>query len=210
MKGSEHQILIPFNVWKSREKVWDTRSLTETVIYLGYVSPPRLEETNNRVSNHDKIHSIMKEKKPLFSVYDINETRNGLISLFKTETIPEINILKIYTPTRIRIGNCAIQRSQFAYRIRAKIRVRRIKKRESPPLTLNNLKFNSKFNYTISFKCTLCKNHVTMRIRDLKAKRKTPICKEHKQVMYIQKVTKKRPKNDGNISIPKIIYEVDH
>jgi hypothetical protein len=49
-----------------------------------------------------------------------------------------------------------------------------------------------------------------MRIKDKTRKRETPICKKHKQTMYIKKITKKHPKNTDHVSIPKIIYEVNH
>jgi len=202
-----------------RSTLWDTRTQTETVIFSGYETP-ELKPYTDRVKDKGKGKISLSQyirhhrKAPIFNIHEINETRKALISLFKTHTIPEINTLKLYPEHpetfTLRIGNCTAQRKQFAYRIRAKIKVRRIKHLEKAPLTLNNLKFKAKFQYSISFKCALCSEHQTMRIRNHKAKRSTPICKAHNQIMYIRKVTKKRTPNKRTISIPKIIYEVDH
>jgi len=197
--------------------LWDTRTLSETVSFWGYQTP-RLEPYTSRDKGKGKISLSQyirhHRKAPIISIHEVNETQKALNTLFKTETIPEINKLSLYPDNpetfTLRIGNCTAQRKQFAYRIRAKIRVRRIKHLEKAPLTLNNLKFKAKFQYSISFKCALCDNHQTMRIRNHKAKRSTPICKAHKQIMYIRKVTKKRTPNPTRLSIPKIIYNGEY
>jgi len=179
--------------------LWDTRTLSETTVFYGYQTP---EEKPKKV-----VKGVIEGK---ISIHKINETQKGINALFKAD-IPEINSLTLYPKYpesfKVEIGDCEKQRRQYPYRIYAKNRIRRIKKRESPPLTLNNLKFSPKFVYTVSFKCSLCDNHQTMRVKNHKLKRKTPICKKHKQSMFIAKVTKKRPKNTDHVSIPKIIYE---
>jgi len=218
--------------------LWDTRTLSETTVFYGYQTPEVKPKKVVKGVISLSMWLRLREKKPEISIYEVNETRKGINALFKPDIpeinkitlIPatkkvkdtnktikgsfglDVNTFKIKTvkpyEIKIRFGDCVKQRSQYPYRIRAKNRIRRIKKRESPPLTLKRLKFNPKFIYTVSFKCPLCNSHQTMRIKDKHRKRKTPICKKHKQPMYIAKVTKKRPKNSEKLAIPKIIYGV--
>jgi len=144
------------------------------------------------------INRVVGGRAPLISVYEINDMRKGLRGLFDSDQLPEINQIKLYrveggekAEVKVRIGNCEHQRKIWAYRHGGKTKTRLIKHADREPLNLNNLKFNPKFKYSVSFKCALCGNHTTMRITSQKT-RKTPVCKTHIQEMYVRKVRKIR------------------
>ena len=119
----------------------------------------------------------------------------------------------------VRLGNCAYQRQQYPYVSRMikdappKIVTRQILRKETKPQTLDNLRFNPKFNYSISFKCPICLNHTSKHIKKnhhTAHTRKTPICPKCLQAMAIMKVTKKPRKTPLTVKVqlPKIIYEI--
>ncbi len=203
---------------ETQQVVWDTRTQKEVTVTYGFISP-KLTPFSERVNLDDltKRYSNTRTGNPIISISEINETQH-LFKIFKeTPKIPEINTLKLYPKHpetfMFKMGDCRKQRNVYpfvSYKYGTpKRKTRAIKKKHQTVLTLLNLNFNPKFNYSIAFKCPFCDNHQNMSIKTNHRqanKRKTPVCNKHHQEMYISKVTKKKPRRKH--SYPKTIYEV--
>ena len=203
---------------------YDPLTHTDKVRIYGYCTP-NLESRKEKPTNTDTVKAILNQTTTLnLNVYEIAFNGASINNLFKQSVIPEINRLILHQPVTIRIGNCHRQRKQFIFITckhgQRKINIRLIKQREKKPLTLKGFKPDKRFNYKLTFKCTLCNNHQTMNIKNHGKKRSNPICTKHYdpsnpfnhvkpiQSMLLTKITKIKPKTSTKPVYPRIIYEV--
>jgi len=189
---------------------WNTRTLKEEVVKYGYISQP-LETPETAIlfdGEPRAVYDPLEGDKPLISVYEINDTSNGIKSLLRKYALPEINRLDLYRighddddnliklTVKVRIGSAyaEIQRNLWAYHYDSRTHLRLGTHTETVTPTLTNLKLNKKFDYSITFRCGLCTNYRTLDIKNHGRTRKTPHCKTHDQPMFILKI-RRRHKN---------------
>jgi len=222
--------------------VYDPKTQTEKVVIIGYITPPL--EKRKKKNPTPLVKAILGKTTTPHNHHQTAFYHGSMIQLFKQPNpIPELNRIILTPPSAtikekdgkiisytvntnptltLKIGNCKRQRKIFTYITnnngKRKINNRVIKQTEKQPLTLNNLKFNRKYTYKISFKCVLCNNHQTTTIKNHNKKRQTPVCNKHvldqpfqgfkpTQPMIITRVTKIKPDQTRKHVYPKTIYE---